>query len=276
MDNVAIERVGESMKFYQVDAFAEQAYSGNPAAICFPERAYTEDEMIQIAMEMNLSETAFLWKNDTGEAHYKLRWFTPEMEVELCGHATLASAHVLWEEGLVDKEASIYFETLSGQLIAKQNDGWIELDFPKGTLLPSEGDAALLKAFEASPINIMADDIAYVVEFDSEEYIRNYEPDLALLKQAKREEIIVTSRSIDATYDFVSRFFGPAIGVDEDPATGSAHCYLAPYWAEQLGRNTLVGLQVSKRSGVLKCHVSGDRVLIQGKATTILEGRFRV
>ncbi len=264
------------MKFYQVDAFADQPYSGNPAAICFPERPYTEDEMIQIAMEMNLSETAFLWKNATGEAHYKLRWFTPEMEVDLCGHATLASAHVLWEEGIVDEEASIYFETLSGQLIAKQSDGWIELDFPKGHLSPSEGDPALLKAFEACPIRIMADDIAYVVEFDSEEFIRNYQPDLALLKQAKREEIIVTSRSSDNAYDFVSRFFGPAIGVDEDPATGSAHCYLAPYWAEQLGQKSLIGLQVSKRSGVLKCDVAGERVLIKGKATTILEGRFRV
>lgn len=196
------------MKFYQVDAFTDKPYKGNPAAICFPMRDYSDRELIEIAMEMNLSETAFLWSIDN--TTYKLRWFTPEMEVDLCGHATLAAAHVLWGESIVKQGEKIVFETLSGYLEAYQSDGWIELDFPKGELEVSEGDKNLLSAFN-NPLAIVSDKIAYVVELSSEEEVQTYQPDFELLKRAEREEIIITSKSNNPSYDFVSRFFGPAI-----------------------------------------------------------------
>lgn len=261
------------MKFYQVDAFANEPYKGNPAAICFPEKSYEESELIEIAMEMNLSETAFLWLETDGS--YNLRWFTPTTEVDLCGHATLAAAHVLWSEAIVDKTKAIHFNTLSGLLIASYNDAWIELDFPKGKLVSTSGDDVIAEAFPKA-IEMACDEIAYVIELESEEAVLSYQPNFEHLKKAEREEIIITSRSKNPKYDFVSRFFGPSIGVDEDPATGSAHCYLAPYWSEKLKKSSLIGYQMSKRTGVLKCNVTNDRVLLNGKAITILEGVFRV
>lgn len=231
------------MKFYQVDAFANEPYKGNPAAICFPEKSYEDSELIEIAMEMNLSETAFLWLQNDGS--YNLRWFTPTIEVELCGHATLAAAHVLWSESIVDKTNAIRFNTLSGELFATYNDTWIELDFPKGELVSSSGDDVISEAFPKA-INMVCDKIAYVIELESEEAILSYQPNFELLKKAEREEIIITSRSGNPEYDFVSRFFGPAIGVDEDPATGSAHCYLAPYWSEKLKRQHSLAIKCPK------------------------------
>lgn len=260
------------MKIYQVDAFANERYKGNPAAICFPTERLSSEDMIQIAMEMNLSETAYLWKKD--DDRYDLKWFTPEMEVSLCGHATLASAHVLWSKGLVPEDTSIRFDTLSGELIATKNKEWIVLDFPVGKLENSTGDETLIEALGVQPTQIASDPITYVVEVATPEEVMKCTPNLELLKKAEREEVIVTSKSTDDTYDFVSRFFGPAIGVDEDPATGSAHTYLAPYWAEKLGKTSLIGHQVSKRTGILKCQLKNDRVEISGQCVTVLEGEL--
>lgn len=260
------------MKIYQVDAFASERYKGNPAAICFPTERLTGEDMIQIAMEMNLSETAYLWKKD--DDRYDLKWFTPEMEVSLCGHATLASAHVLWAKGLVPEDTSIRFDTLSGELIATKDKEWIVLDFPVGKLENSTGDEHLIEALGVVPIQIASDPITYVVEVDTPEEVIKCTPNLELLKKAGREEVIVTSKSTDDAYDFVSRFFGPAIGVDEDPATGSAHTYLAPYWAKKLGKTSLIGHQVSKRTGILKCQLKNDRVEISGQCVTVLEGEL--
>lgn len=260
------------MKVYQVDAFTDVTFKGNPAAICIMEQDYDDTLLQNIAMEMNLSETAFM--KQTSENEFNLRWFTPEMEVALCGHATLASAHVLWTSNLVKEDQAIHFNTQSGILIAKKNGEWIELDFPKGNLKESDGDAHLFEALAISPKAIYEDDIVYLLEFDNEDDIHNLKPDLNTLQKARKEEVIVTSKSDSADYDFVSRFFGPAIGVDEDPATGSAHCYLAPYWIEQLEKEEVLGFQASKRTGYLNCRLNGSRVIIQGKAKTILEGRL--
>jgi PhzF family phenazine biosynthesis protein len=232
-----------------------------------------EDSILQnIAMEMNLSETAFLKR--ISENEFKLRWFTPETEVSLCGHATLASAHILWENELVEEHKEIYFNTLSGTLTAQKGGEWINLDFPKGELRKSEGDKYLLGAFSILPKNIYEDDIVYLLEFNSEDEICNLIPDLEMLKKAQKEEIIVTSKSSSENYDFVSRFFGPAIGVNEDPVTGSAHCYLAPYWIERLHKDEVLGFQVSKRTGYVKCRLNGNRVVLQGNAKTILQGEL--
>jgi PhzF family phenazine biosynthesis protein len=223
---------------------------------------------------MNLSETAFVRKVSDNE--FNLRWFTPETEVSLCGHATLASAHILWENKFVDEDREIFFNTLSGTLTAKRDGEWIKLDFPRGELKKSEGDKYLLGAFTISPKNIYEDEIVYLLEFNSEEEISILKPDLEMLKKAGKEEIIVTSKSSSESYDFVSRFFGPSIGVNEDPVTGSAHCYLAPYWIERLNKDEVLGFQTSKRTGYVKCRLNGNRVMIQGNARTILHGILEI
>jgi len=196
--------------------------------------------------------------------------------MHLCGHATLASAHILWETKIADKKESIHFHTLSGELIAKKKNTGIELDFPKGSLKKSDGDDYLFKALNIRPINIYEDDIVYVLEFDNEEEINSLEPDFNLLKKANKKEVIVTSKSKGDNCDFVSRFFGPSIGVDEDPVTGSAHCYLAPYWIEKLQKEEVLGFQASKKTGFIRCRLEGDRVILQGQAVTILEGALRI
>jgi len=262
------------MKIYQVDAFTDVEFKGNPAAICILEKNYEDSVLQNIAMEMNLSETAFI--KQTSDNEFNLRWFTPETEVALCGHATLASAHLLWENKAVEENEIIKFNTLSGTLMAKKSGEWIELNFPKGTLKKSKGDSFLLNAFSILPNAIYEDDIAYLLEFNDEEQISILKPDLNMLKKARKEEIIVTSKSNNANYDFVSRFFGPAIGVNEDPVTGSAHCYLAPYWIERLNKEEIIGFQASRRTGVIKCRLHENRVILQGKAKTILDGTLHI
>jgi len=262
------------MKIYQVDAFTSTEFKGNPAAICILEKDYEDSILQNIAMEKNLSETAFI--KQTSENEFNLRWFTPETEVNLCGHGTLASAHILWENNIVQEEKTIHFNTLSGMLTAKKNNEWIELNFPKGNLKRSEGDTFLLNALSISPANIYEDDIVYLLEFNTEEDIAHLRPDFAMLKKARKEEIIVTSKSNNESYDFVSRFFAPAIGVNEDPVTGSAHCYLAPYWIEKIGKEEVLGFQLSRRTGLVKCSLQHSRVILQGKAKTILQGTLYI
>jgi PhzF family phenazine biosynthesis protein len=258
---------------FQVDAFTATPFAGNPAAVCLLSEPRDEGWMQQVAREMNLSETAFLLPE--GDAH-RLRWFTPVAEVELCGHATLASAHVLWSEGILGATQQARFLTLSGLLTADRRDGKIELDFP------------LRQQYETEPVSGLADalgvEIAYsgrekedlLLLVDSEHTLRGIEPDFATLRRLELRGVAVTAPSANPEFDFVSRFFAPAMGVDEDPVTGSAHCYLGPFWSARLGKDKLRALQASPRGGVLEVRIAGDRVRLGGQAVTVLRGEFVV
>jgi PhzF family phenazine biosynthesis protein len=256
----------------QVDAFTAQPFSGNPAAVCVLEQPRDERWMQHVAQEMNLSETAFLHRERDG---YRLRWFTPTVEVDLCGHATLASAHVLYESGALPHDQQARFHTRSGLLTADNDNGWIRLDFPMQE--PTEAKAPPLfdKALGGvAPRYVGKSIFDYFVEVDSADAVRSMKPNLSLLELVEARGIIVTAKSDDPQYDFVSRFFAPAAGVPEDPVTGSAHCCLAPYWAEKLGKDELVGYQASARGGVVKVAVRGERVLLYGQAVTVLRGEL--
>ncbi len=226
--------------------------------------------MQRVGAEMNLSETAFLQRRDDG---WSLRWFTPAMEVDLCGHATLASAHALWEEQQI---AEARFHTRSGLLTASRNGEWIELDFPATPETKAVAPPGLLEALGANPLHVGKNKFDYIVEVASEEEVRSLEPDCARLRQIPVRGIIVTSRSATKDYDFVSRFFAPGAGVDEDPVTGSAHCCLVPFWSARLGKTELTAYQASSRGGVLRLRLNGDRVRIAGRAVTIFRADLLV
>jgi PhzF family phenazine biosynthesis protein len=228
--------------------------------------------MLNIAREMNLAETAFLVKQRDG---YDLRWFTPSIEVDLCGHATLASAHVLWEDGHLPTTAQARFHTKSGLLTADQNGAWIELDFPATPAKPAPPPAGLVEALGAKPSFVGKSPFDYLVEVDSESTVRTLAPNLSALSDVQARGVIVTARGDGkSSYDFVSRFFAPRSGVPEDPVTGSAHCALAPYWSAKLGKNELVAFQASSRGGELRLRLVGDRVKIGGQAVTVLRGEL--
>ncbi|GBE94088.1 PhzF family phenazine biosynthesis protein [Nostoc cycadae] len=257
----------------QVDAFTNKPFAGNPAAVCVLPAPKDTGWMQQVAQEMNLSETAFLVKQEDG---FNLRWFTPAVEVPLCGHATLASAHVLWSEGHLSKDEAARFHTKSGLLIAKRQNEWIELDFPvnhsQATNAPAEVSTALGVNYQA----VYQNSLGYLVEVESEDVVRQMQPNFQLLKTLPVHGVIVTSKAYPGSeYDFVSRFFAPAIGVDEDPVTGSAHCCLATFWRDRLNKNTFLAYQASSRGGVVKLYYDGgDRVLLSGQAVTILQGEL--
>ncbi|WP_248698055.1 PhzF family phenazine biosynthesis protein [Methanosarcina acetivorans] len=219
------------MKIYQVDAFTEKPFSGNPAGVCVLSEKLDEKLMQNIASEMNLSETAFLVKNDDG---YDLRWFTPDSEIDLCGHATLASAHILWEKGYLETDLEAKYSTKSGLLTAKINDGWIELNFPALPEEKTELPAELLEALGVEASYVGKNIFDYLVEVESEETVRTMKPDFPKLLEVPARGVIVTAKSNAGEYDFVSRFFAPEIGVWEDPVTGSAHCCLGPYWQKKV------------------------------------------
>jgi PhzF family phenazine biosynthesis protein len=258
---------------YQVDAFTNKPFAGNPAAVCILPQERDEHWMQNVATEMNLSETAFLLKGNDG---YNLRWFTPAAEVELCGHATLASAHILWETGVLRPDEQARFHTLSGLLTAYRRGDWYEMDFPVKSETPVEVPASLIETLGVGlqVKNIVANQFDFLVEVASESIVREIQPDFTRLSKIPVRGVIVTSRSDSRNYDFVSRFFGPAVGVNEDPVTGSAHCFLSPYWCERLGRNELVGYQASARGGVVKVRLDGDRVHLGGQAVTVLRGEL--
>jgi PhzF family phenazine biosynthesis protein len=266
-----------AMRLFQVDAFAERSFTGNPAAVCLVEGTADDDWMQSVAMEMNLSETAFLSR--TGDGVYGLRWFTPAAEVDLCGHATLASAHVLWDEKIEGREP-LTFETRSGLLTAVAvGDGLIQLDFPAdppevayGGGPFSDGLAAVLGA-PVSSVHRGRFDL--LVELADAESVRRLAPDFRALAGYDARGVIVTAPGdgLDGA-DFVSRCFYPAMGVDEDPVTGSAHCTLAPFWCTRFGRPSLVGRQASPRGGRVGVELSGDRVLLTGRAVTVLRGEL--
>ncbi|HEY0306189.1 MAG TPA: PhzF family phenazine biosynthesis protein [Longimicrobiales bacterium] len=256
----------------QVDAFTAKPFAGNPACVCVMDTPRDEQWMQNVAREMNLSETAFLYPENSG---YRLRWFTPTLEVALCGHATLASAHVLYESGTLERGKQAHFHTKSGLLTADDENGWIKLDFPSNPPTQVEPPPHIDKAVGSSNIKYVGKSVFdYIVELESEEDVRALKPNMALLELLPARGVIVTARSSDAQYDFVSRFFAPASGVPEDPVTGSAHCCLAPYWAEKLGKDEMVGYQASARGGVVKVAARGERVLLFGQAVTVLRGEL--
>ncbi len=227
--------------------------------------------MRDVAREMNLSETAFLHPENGG---YRLRWFTPAVEVDLCGHATVAGAHVLWEDGHLPAGTQARFHTRSGLLLADRRGDWIELDFPATVAAPAEAPAGLVAALGVNAINVSRNKFDYLVEVASEGEVRGAAPDFSALKKVAARGIIVTARASGAGFDFVSRFFAPAAGVDEDPVTGSSHCALGPYWAARLGKSEFTAYQASVRGGVIRVRVNGDRVLIGGQAVTVMRAEL--
>jgi PhzF family phenazine biosynthesis protein len=267
-----------SIRIVQVDAFTDRAFGGNPAAICVLPQAPSDQWMRDVAREMNLSETAFLVRRHDGHnGHdgYNLRWFTPAVEVDLCGHATVAAAHVLWQDGHLAEGAQARFHTRSGLLTADRRGDWIELDFPAKIAIPAEAPTDLLPALglsEAAFVGKNAFD--YLVEVDSEAAVRALSPDYSALRRLPVRGVIVTARAATPAFDFVSRFFAPGAGVDEDPVTGSAHTALGPYWARVLGKSEFLAYQASARGGVVKVRVAGDRVLLGGQAITVMTGEL--
>ncbi|HLJ74557.1 MAG TPA: PhzF family phenazine biosynthesis protein [Thermoanaerobaculia bacterium] len=262
------------MRLLQIDAFTDQPFRGNPAAVCLLDRERDAAWMQNVAAEMNLSETAFLLPRGSD---WSLRWFTPASEVDLCGHATLASAHALWEEKILSQKDTARFHTRSGLLTAKRDGEWIELDFPATRDQKCDAPAALLEALGVtSPKYVGKNKFDYVVEVGSEDEVRSVKPDMRKLRQTDARGVIVTSRASNGKYDFVSRFFAPAVGVDEDPVTGSAHCCLTPYWSQRLGRNEFLAHQASARGGTLRLRLDGDRVKLGGRAVTVLRGELAV
>jgi PhzF family phenazine biosynthesis protein len=253
----------------QVDAFTDRPFAGNPAAVCLLPAPADPKWMQDVAREMNLAETAFLVPRSDG---FDLRWFTPTVEVDLCGHATVASAHVLWEDGHLPRDTQARFHTKSGLLTADARGEWIELDFPATPAAPAAVPDGLAQALGVKPRFIGRSKFDYLVEVDGEDVVRGARPDLGALARIEARGVIVTSRAGKVAYDFVSRFFAPRSGVDEDPVTGSAHCALAPYWCAKLGKPELVGFQASARGGVVRVRLAGDRVKIGGQAVTVLRG----
>lgn len=256
---------------FHVDAFASEPFVGNPAAVCLLPGPQDERWMQRVGQEMNLSETAFLYPEQDG---HRLRWFTPTVEVDLCGHATLASAHVLFEEGRLRPGERAVFYTRSGQLTAEHRDDWIEMDFPAvppQEVAPPFDVTALLGA---RPRWVGKNTMDYFVELDSEQAVRELKPDLVKLQDVPTRGFIVTARAATPGFDFVSRFFAPGTGVAEDPVTGSAHCCLGPFWRERLGKGELIAYQASQRGGVVGVRCAGKRVFLRGQAVTVARGEL--
>ncbi len=258
---------------YLVDAFTSEAFAGNPAGVVLLDAPRAEKWMQAVAREMNQAETAFALPREQG---YDLRWFTPAVEVDLCGHATLATAHVLWEENQLAQADPVRFHTRSGILAVARTEQGITMDFPATPPEPAETPPGLLDALGLTRGDVLRSRFDYLVVMDDPAALRKLTPTLDGLRKIKTRGVIVTCPSDRKEFDFLSRFFGPQIGVDEDPVTGSAHCALAPYWAGRLGRNRLTGFQASPRGGVIGVEVAGDRVLLSGTAVTVLRASLAV
>ena len=256
---------------WQVDAFTSRPFGGNPAAVCWLEEVADAEWMQNVAAEMNLAETAFVRRLAHG---FELRWFTPTIEVDLCGHATLASAHVLWTVGLVADGLPIRFHTRSGVLTCSRSGPLIELDFPATPAVPITPPAGLAAALGASPREALQSKFDYLAIYESAGVIRALQPDVRALKAFPVRGIIVSALSDDPRYAFLARFFGPASGIDEDPATGSAYCSLLPYWSAILNETELTAYQASRRGGEFWLRLAGDRVILRGHAVTIWQGEL--
>jgi predicted PhzF superfamily epimerase YddE/YHI9 len=255
-----------------VDAFTDERFRGNPAAVCLLDAPADDGWMQALAAEMNLSETAYVAPHDDG---FGLRWFTPTTEVQLCGHATLASAHALWETGRLAPETPARFHTRwKGVLGAVRVEGGIALDFPAATSVEVSEPRGLSDALGAHVVATARNDLHHVVELSDASAVRGLAPDIAKLRDVEVEAVAVTARSDDDRYDFVSRYFAPRHGIDEDPVTGSAHTSLGPYWAAKLGSSTLRAHQASARGGDVRIEVTGDRVSLIGQAVTVWRGEL--
>jgi PhzF family phenazine biosynthesis protein len=259
------------LRIFQADAFTDEAFAGNPAAVCILTEPRDETWMQNLAREMNLSETAFLRRREDG---FGLRWFTPTVEVALCGHATLASAHILWQTGMLAPKEQARFHTLSGLLTAERKGDWIELNFPVTPEMPATAPPRLMEALGVAPKYVGKSKFDYLVEVDKEETVRNLKPDFGVLRAMQVRGVMITSQAVSPGYDFVSRFFAPGSGIDEDPVTGSAHCCLGPFWSARLGKNELVAYQASRRGGIVRVRVGGDRVYLSGQAVTVFRGEI--
>jgi PhzF family phenazine biosynthesis protein len=259
------------LPLFQVDAFTDKPFGGNPAAVCLLDESKRDKWLAQVAAEMNFSETAFLLRREDG---FDLRWFTPTIEVDLCGHATLASAHALWEAGYLKPGQQARFHTRSGLLTAEPLDGWIFMNFPALQAEAAPANASLLKALRTEAKWLGKNRLDYLVEVHSEQALRGLAPDFRELKKLGVRGVIVTAKASAAPYDFVSRFFAPGAGIDEDPVTGSAHCCLGPYWEERLGKSEFVAYQASTRGGVVKVKCADSRVELGGRAVTVLRGEL--
>lgn len=260
-----------SILLHQIDAFTDRPFAGNPAAVCLLAEPRNDAWLQAVAAEMNLSETAFLVPMPDG---FNLRWFTPTVEVDLCGHATLASAHFLWETRQLRTVEVARFRTRSGLLTASRRGDWIELDFPAKPAVPAAAPADLLEALGVSTQFVGRSAFDYLVEIENEQAVWQLRPNFQRLQAVQARGIIVTSRSASPEFDFVSRFFAPGAGVNEDPVTGSAHCTLTPFWAARLGKQAMTGYQASARGGVVRVTLQGDRVLLGGQAVTVLKGEL--
>lgn len=258
------------LDLFQVDAFTDRAFAGNPAAVCFCPETPAEGWMQQVAREMNLSETAFLLPRSDG---WGLRWFTPAVEVALCGHATLASAHVLWETARLAADQPARFHTSSGLLTAERRGSWIEMDFPATPVTEvASPPPDLSKALGVAPRFVGKSRFDYLLEVASPAEVTGARPDFAMLAALQVRGVMLTARADGKPYDFISRFFAPGSGVAEDPVTGSAHCSLGPFWGERLGKEELLAFQASARGGTVRVRLAGDRVTLIGQAVTVLQG----
>jgi len=259
------------IRIVTVDAFTNVAFAGNPAAVCVLDEPRPEEWMRDVAREMNLSETAFLLPQADG---YDLRWLTPSVEVDLCGHATVASAHVLWQDGHLPAGRQARFHTRSGLLMADQRGDWIELDFPVKIATVSQPPAELLPSLGVEALAVAKNAFDYLVEVESEAVLRGMSPDHSTLRKIPVRGVIVTARSSTPGFDFISRFFAPGSGIDEDPVTGSAHTALGPYWGGKLGKSEMTAYQASARGGVVRVRLNGDRIILGGQAVTVMQAQL--
>lgn len=263
------------LTLYQVDAFTRTPFAGNPAAVCVLEETIPDELMQSIANEMNLSETAFVRRK--GEGGWHLRWFTPTDEVDLCGHATLATSHVLFERELVPANETAVFQTLSGELrVVRSAEGQLEMDFPSEPATMGFPAELIDNAIGVDGLKHAANRMDALVELGSEEQLRDLKPDMTAIAALEVRGLIATAPADDPDLDFVSRFFGPQVGVPEDPVTGSAHCCLAPWWGERLGKTKMKARQISTRSGQVEVELQGDRVLLRGHAVTVLTATLAI
>lgn len=259
------------IKCWQVDAFTDRPFAGNPAAVCWLEEEADARWMQAVAAEMNLSETAFVRRH--GE-DFALRWFTPTVEVDLCGHATLATAHALWFAGIAPGGKPLRFHTRSGVHSCTQDGDFIDLNFPSTPATETVPVEPVARALGVQPVSASKSKYYFLVVVESAEVVRSVKSDFHKLGELPTKGVIVTARSDDAKFDFLSRFFAPALGVNEDPVCGSAHCCLTPYWAERLGKKHLMAYQASARGGVLRLQLNGDRVILGGQAVTVWQGEL--
>lgn len=256
------------MRLYTVDSFTSEPFKGNPAGVCILEKELSDSNYLMIARELNYAETAFVVKDQDG---YNLRWFTPKEEVDLCGHATLATAKVLFDIYKVNPADILKFNTRSGLLTVKKENEFLEMDFPASSITQHKSDEILEQFVEQKPAFVGIDNSWCLIELSDDQDVINLNPDLGLLEKHQQKLFIITAKSSNEKYDFVSRVFAPAIGITEDPVTGSAHCYLATYWSKKLNKTKLTAFQASERTGELTCTLLDDRVLLKGQAVIMSE-----